>query len=406
MNPYQHLIDSKRKFTWLIVILGSLIAIGPLAIDMYLPAFSAIGKSFDASESAIQLSLTAYFIGMALSQLFYGPIIDRFGRKIPLFFGLTIFVIASIACYFVNDVDHFIILRFFQALGSCAGIVIPRTIVRDIFSPQESARVFSHLILVMGLAPILAPIIGGFFLTYFSWRAIFAFLTFFGIFSLFSAYFFLPETKGANKDDKISYALKKYSGILKDRNFVTCAISGGLVMGSMFAYITGSAFIYLEIFKTTAQNYSWVFATNALGFVLAAQVNVRLLKKFSLEKILGNVLFAPAIIGLVVIILGNNQPTFWPFSIVLFFFLASVGMIIPIATAMALANQSAHAGSASAMFGTLQFIIATFTSFLVSNLHDDTTLPMSLIVGSCGILALLIFRIFKKMSLKTGSKKS
>lgn len=396
MNPYQHLIDSRKKFIWLIVILGGITAIGPLAIDMYLPALSAIGESFDASESVIQLSLTSYFIGVALSQLLYGPMIDRFGRKIPLFFGLAIFVIASIFCYFADNVNHFIILRFFQALGACAGMVIPRTIVRDIFSPQESARVFSHLVLVMGLAPILAPLVGGFFLLHFTWRMIFAFLTFFGIFSLFFTYFFLPETKSANKNDKISDALRKYSGILKDKNFVTCAISGGLVMAGMFAYITGSAFIYLEIFKTTPQHYAWVFGSNAFGFVLAAQINARLLKKFSLEKVLEKIFFVPAIVGLVLIILGSNQPTFWPFSVILFCFLASVGIVIPTTTAMALANQSVHAGSASALLGTIQFLLATFTSFAVSKFHDGSTMTMSLIIGSCGILALLIFKNLKK----------
>jgi DHA1 family bicyclomycin/chloramphenicol resistance-like MFS transporter len=394
MNSYQHLIDSKRKFIWLIVILGSIIAIGPLAIDMYLPAFSAIGKSFGASESAIQLSLTSYFIGTALSQLLYGPIIDRFGRRIPLFFGLAIFVITSTACYFARSAEDLIILRFFQALGACAGVVIPRTIVRDIFTPQESARVFSHLMLVMGIAPILAPLAGGLLLEHFTWRAIFAFMIFFGIFSLFSAYFFLPETKGANKDDKISNALKKYSGILKDRNFLVCALSGGLIMAGMFAYITGSPFIYIEIFHIPAKNYSWVFGANAFGFVFFAQINARLLKKISIEKILGKIFFMPAILGVILIFLGSNQPSFWPFTITIFFFIASIGMINPSTTALALANQQAHAGSASALLGTLQFIIATITSFSVSKFSDGTTLPMSLIVGSCGILALLIFKSF------------
>lgn len=393
MNPYEHLINSKKKLVLLILILGGITTIGPFSIDMYLPAFAAMAKSFDAPESLIQLSLTSYFVGVALSQLLYGPIVDRFGRKIPLFGGLIIFLLASIACYFAKDPYDLIFFRFFQAVGACAGMTIPRTIIRDIFSPQESARMFSHLILVMGVAPIIAPVVGGFLVLHFSWKAIFGFLIIFGILALISAYFFLPETKGSNKDDKISHALKKYSGILNDKNFVIHALSGGLVMAAMFSYITGSPFIYTEFFKILPQEYGMIFGVNAFGFILASQINAQLLKRFSVETVLEKILFVPAILGIILVGISFNNPNFWIFTIVLFFLLASVGMILPGATAMALANQSKHTGSASAMLGTIQFTIAAFTSFAVGKFNDGSALPMALIIAACGILALVIFQL-------------
>ena len=195
MNPHLPLIDSRRKFIFLILILGGVTAIGPLTIDMYLPAFSAIARGFNAPDNLVQLSLTTYFAGLAVSQLIYGPIIDRFGKKLPLFFGLCLFVITSIACCFVTSIEQLIVMRFFQAMGACIGVVVPRAIVRDIFSPQESARIYSHLMLVMGLAPILAPMIGSFVLVIFGWQAIFALLASFGVICLVVSYFTFPQTK-------------------------------------------------------------------------------------------------------------------------------------------------------------------------------------------------------------------
>ncbi len=223
-----HRPQTQKAFLLLILVLGSVTAIGPLTIDMYLPAFSAIAKNFAASENLVQLSLTTCFVGLAFGQLFYGPIIDRFGKKLPLFVGLGIFVASSIACCFVENINQLILWRFFQALGACACLVIPRAIVRDIFTPQESARVFSHLMLVTGLAPILAPMLGSFVLVFFSWKAIFIFLTAFGILCLWLCQVAIRQTKGPNPQEKISGALKKYLEILQDRNFVVCAVSGGL----------------------------------------------------------------------------------------------------------------------------------------------------------------------------------
>lgn len=394
-TEHQHLVDSRKKLIFLILILGGVIAIGPLTIDMYLPAFSAIAQSLDASESLVQLSLTTYFIGIALGQLAYGPIIDRFGKKPPLFFGLSLFIISSIACLFVKNIEQLIFWRFFQALGACAGAVVPRSIVRDIFSPQESGRVFSHLMLVMGIAPILAPVFGSFILALYGWKAIFVFLTCFGFICLAVSYFIIPETKGANPDEKMSNAFKKYLGILRDKNFVVATLCGGLTMAGIFSYITGAPFSYLTFFGLSAKEFSLLFSINSIFFIIASQINARLLRKYSMEKVLEKVLLIPAIAGIALVFCGFYDHGFMPITLSLSLYLFSVGAILPSSSALAMANQSVHSGSASALLGTIQFILAAITSFLVGKLNNGDPSAMCLIVGSCGILAFLVYKLFK-----------
>lgn len=396
MNDHQHLVDSRKKFIFLIMILGSVTAIGPLTIDMYLPAFSAISKGLSAPEHLVQLSLTTYFVGLALSQLLYGPIIDRYGKKLPLYFGLSLFLISTIACCFVTNIHELIFLRFFQAMGACIGIIVPRAIVRDIFSPQESARVFSHLMLVMGLAPILAPLFGSVILGLFGWKAIFVFLTIFGIFCITVSHFAIPQTTKPNPDEKISHALQKYWEILQDRTFLVSSLCSSLVMSGLFAYITASPFAYLGFFGLSAKRYSLIFACNSIGFVIMSQINAYFLKKISLEKVLDKMFFIPVISGIALIIVGTNFPSFWPFTIALFTFVASIGAIIPNTSALALSKQMHHSGSASALLGTIQFIFATAMSFTISKLHDGGIHTMSIIIGSCGIIACTAFKFFRK----------
>ena len=402
MNPHLHLIDSKRKFIFLILILGGVTAIGPLTIDMYLPAFSAIARGFNAPDNLVQLSLTTYFAGLAVSQLIYGPIIDRFGKKLPLFFGLCLFVITSIACCFVTSIEQLIVMRFFQAMGACIGVVVPRAIVRDIFSPQESARIYSHLMLVMGLAPILAPMIGSFVLVIFGWQAIFALLASFGVICLVVSYFTFPQTKKPDRDEKISNALKKYWGILHDRTFVICALSGSFVMASLFAYINASPFAYLEFFGLSSKRYSLIFALNSLGFIMMSQINAYFLKKYSIEKVLRFALLIPVVSGSVLIFVGHYHPNFWLFTVTFFVFLGSVGMIAPNTSALALSNQSKHSGSASALLGTIQFTFATLMSFLISRLHDGGISSMTIVIGVCGISSCVVYRLFHKPYLNQG----
>ena len=374
----------------LLLALGSVIAIGPLTIDIYLPAFNAIGDDLKSSERMIQMSMTSYFLGITFGQISYGPIIDRFGKKPPLFFGLMLFALASIGCYFATNIEQIIIFRFLQAIGACAGTIIPRAVVRDLFSPQDSGRIFSHLILVIGLAPILAPLIGNFFLEQFGWRAIFVFLFCFSIFCLLIAYFVIPETKGANKDERISTAFRKYWGILHDRQFIFSSLTGGLMIGGLFSYITASPAVYLDYFELSSRQYGWIFSINSIGFMIASQVNAQLLKKNLISVVLNKIILAPMIIGIMLITCPLN---FWCITSLFFLFLCSCGMIFPNTTALALANHPKHSGSAAALLGTIQFGIASISSFLVGCFNDQSLIAAKLIVGICGIAACLTNKI-------------
>lgn len=384
-----------KNFIFLILVLGAITMIGPLAIDMYLPAFSNIAQDLKAQHNEVELSLTSYFIGMVLGQLIYGPLIDRFGKKPPLFVGLSIFIITSIFCCFITNIQQLIILRFFQAFGVCAAMVIPRSIVRDIFSTQESAQVFSHLMLVMGVAPILAPILGSIILLKFDWRGIFIFFTIFGILCLVISHQFIPNTKMANKDEKFFKVFKKYSLILHDRNFVICALSSGFIMAALFGYITGSPSLYMNFFNMTAQEYAMLFALNSVGFIASAQINAKILKKMAIENILSKSLLILASAGVALILAATYCPVFEVFLLMFFIFLSAIGAVSPNLTALALKNQLNNSGSASALLGAIQFTFAVIASFLISYLPFEGFISMCFIVGFCGFAAYLPYRFFK-----------
>jgi DHA1 family bicyclomycin/chloramphenicol resistance-like MFS transporter len=391
---------TKQSFTLLILILGSLTAIGPLAIDMYLPAFSAMAGYFSVKESEVQLSLASFFIGIAIGQIFYGPIVDRFGKKIPLLVGLTIFIISSAFCLIATDISQIITLRFIQALGSCACFVIMRAIVRDLFSPQESAKVFSYLMLIMGLAPIVAPFFGSLLLIKFSWKAIFVFLTLFGIVLVIGTIFFLPESKAGNKDDKISHAFRKYTGILKDKNFLYYCLTTGFAGAGMFCYIAGSPFVIIELFSVSPKHYSWIFGVNAFGLIVVSQINRHLLRYFEMKKILNWGLFfiLTSSISLILIGIYSNyyQLNIWHIVLPIFIYVSCIGITNPNGTALSLANQYTHTGSASALLGTIQFSIAAFGAFLVSKFHNETAIPVLTAMGLCGIIAFLVNYFWQK----------
>lgn len=349
-----------------------------------------MAKYFATQQSQIQLTLSSYFIGIAFGQILYGPIIDRFGKKIPLICGLLIFVISSFLCALTYKIDHLILLRFFQAIGACSCFVIMRAIVRDLFSPKESAQVFSYLLLVMGIAPILAPLLGGFVFIHFGWQAIFWFLGWFAVLLIIVSALYLPESNAGDKTQKFSKSLEKYWHILQDKNFLFYSLSGGFSASGMFIYITASPFVIIDLFGVAPENYGWIFGLNAFGYVLAAQINGRLLKFFEISQIL-NVTFKLSLISAILLILcGLYFSNLWSLSIALFMYIALIGIITPNCTALALANQNINSGSASAMFGTLQFSICAIGAFLVSHFHNQTALPMVLAISFCGFTAFLI----------------
>lgn len=373
----------------IILILGLLSAFGPLSIDMYLPALPGIANDFQAPLSSVQLSLASFFVGIAVGQIFYGPVTDRFGRKKPLYVGLVLYAIASFFCATTNSVDGLIVFRFIQALGSCAGMVISRAVVRDLYQPHESAKIFSLLMLIMGVAPILAPVLGGAMMTTLGWRSIFWFLTAVSVATLIAVAFFLKETAVIDPENRISKALTNYLEVLKDKQFTGYSLSMSFVYAGMFAYITGSSFVFIEHFKLSPGQYSVLFGVNALGLIIFSQVNGRLLRNNTPERILQVVLPGTALAGFCLLLVGLFSAPLWAVCVPLFCYILTMGMIAPNASACALANQKKAAGSASAMMGTIQFTVSALCSAAVSRLHDGTMVPMTAVMFGCAVVALV-----------------
>lgn len=375
-----------------ILILGALSAFGPLAIDFYLPGFPAMAQAFATDEKHIQLTLAVYFLGLSIGQLVYGPIADRFGRRVPLLVGVGLFTAASFACAFAPSLDWLIGARFVQALGGCAGMVLSRAIVSDKCDAVGSAKVFSQLMLVMGLAPILAPMLGGLLVNLYGWQAIFIVLTCFSALAALAVALGLPESLPANVPRQpLSGALRQYGRLLKDREYLGHALTGGISMAGMFAYIAGSPFVFIQLYGVPAEHYGWLFGSNAAGFILVAQVNARLLAKRGPAFLLSRMVWLYLAAGLTLLgISALHTEQLWPLLIPLFICIASLGCIIPNASACAMSGQGARAGSASALLGCLQFSVAAAAAWLVGVLHDGSAMPMAMVISLCGILAVSI----------------
>jgi len=371
-------MNRELPLSWLLV-LGALTAFAPMAIDMYLPAFPQIASSLHTDASQVQLTLAACFLGFAIGQLIYGPLSDRFGRKPPLHAGISLFVLASLACALANTIDALIFWRFLQALGGCAGMVISRAIVRDRFTAQEAARMFSLLILVMGLAPILAPLFGGGLLRITSWHAIFVALAVFGLLCGFFTWKVLDETLPVANQQSLHpvILLKAFRDILRERQFHGHVLVAGFSHAGMFGYITSSSFVFIDHFGVPPEHFGWLFGSNAAGLIGMSQVNRHLLKTRSTDQILrlGNAI--AMVCGLLLLAAASfASAPLWLIALPLFGFVASLGMTLPNASANALAPFGQRAGTASALIGTIQFLFAALAATVVSVL-PGTLMPAS-----------------------------
>lgn len=383
-----------KKHLRTILILSALVAFAPMSIDMYLPALPALERYFATDTASVQHTLAAFFVGLAAGQLLYGPLADRHGRKPPLYFGLVLYVAVSAGCALAPDISSLIVLRFLQAVGGCAGMVVARAVVRDLYDRQESARVFSILLMVMGIAPIVAPIAGGYLLALSGWRSIFWVLALFGAACLIAVKWGLPETLPQGQPRiPLSHAMRNYAGLLADRRYLGYALSGGFGQAGMFAYISGSPFVFIDLYGVPAHAYGWLFAANAAGIVAFTQMNRRLLLRHDSDRLLdfGNLagflaclpLLAAAISG-VAGLAGLLLP--------LFFIVSLRGLTFPNASAGAMAPFPEKAGSASALLGSVQFGIAAVASAAVGVFNDGTALPMAGVIAVCGFLAFVTYR--------------
>jgi DHA1 family bicyclomycin/chloramphenicol resistance-like MFS transporter len=386
--------DVARASVSFTILLGSLTAFDPLSIDMYLPAFPNIGKDLLASSAQVELSLSSFFIGLAVGQIIYGPLSDRYGRKKPLLAGMSVYFVSCFACAYSHSIHMLIFFRVLQALGGCSGMVIARAIVRDVFEKQRAAQIFSLLMLVMGVAPVLAPLAGGYVVKYFGWRAIFEVLGTLSLVSSICSLLFLPETHPPSRErPSIVSSLRGAGAILRDKEFLGYALTGGTVMAGMFAYIAGSPFVFINLFGVRPEHYGWIFGLNAMGIIIASQINGVLLRKFHLESIVRVVVCCTCVFAIGLFVASRLSHSMVAYLIPLFLFITTIGFTVPNTNAGALAHQRQRAGTASSLVGTMQWSIACLASFLVSMLHNGTSGPMTEMILASGLSGFLIFQI-------------
>jgi DHA1 family bicyclomycin/chloramphenicol resistance-like MFS transporter len=389
-------LNSKKKHIKLILILGSLTALGPFSIDMYLPGFSGIAKDLNTSVANVALTLSSYFIGISAGQLLYGPLLDRFGRKKPLYIGLLVYILASLCCVFVKDIDTFIGLRFIQAVGSCAATVASVTMVRDLFPVKEIPKVFSLLMLVVGLSPMLAPTIGGYVTNSFGWHAVFLILMFLGVFVLIASYVGLPNSYESDKSISLKPKpiLNNFLNVLKEPQFYTYAFTGAVAFSGLFTYVAASPVLFMDIYKVDAKTYGWIFAFMSVSFIGASQLNSLLLRKFSSEQMVFGALITQLFIAIIFLTAAINQYLdLYGTIIMLFLFLGCLGITNPNTAGLTLAPFRTNAGSASALMGALQLGFGSLASFLVSHFVKDSLIPMVVLMTITTFSAFIILNI-------------
>ncbi|MFD9893085.1 multidrug effflux MFS transporter [Amycolatopsis sp. NPDC059027] len=375
------------------LILGGLSAFGPLSIDMYLPALPAMAGDLRAADTTVQLTLTAFIVGLAIGQLVLGPLSDMLGRRRPLIAGLALYVLGSVLCALSPNAELLITARGIQAVGAAAGIVIARATVRDLFSGIAMTKFFSVLMLVNGLAPILAPIIGGQLLNWTSWHGVFVALAAFGALLLIVVVLALPEPLPVElrSSARFGEVLRSYAALLTDRVFVGYALASGLMFGGLFAYISGSSFALQEVYGLSPQAFSLVFGLNGVGIVLAGQLNGRLVGRFTERALLSAGLIVFAVSGVGVLAAAAGGLGLIALLVPLFVMIASIGLVAPNSSSLALAEHARSAGAASALLGVVQFVVGGFATPLVGLGDKGSATPMALVMAGFGVLALLAY---------------
>lgn len=396
------MILSKQTKNKIIFVLGVLSAIGPLSIDMYLPAFKNIAEVLHCSQVDVGYTLSSFFFGICLGQLIAGPMLDHFGRKKVLYIGLGIYVVSSVGCSLSTSVDQLIVLRFIQALGSSVGTVAPNAVVRETFEEQDRPKVLSLLILILGVSPILAPTIGSIILTSFHWPSIFLLLAVIMFTMIFLIKAWLPENPNqlrANERPAISLRsiAKGYLAAFQEKRFLGFAIAGATGAGSIFAFVTGAPLTFLNYFQLNEQQFGWVFAIIASGIISASQLNAIILKRFTSIQILSFALPLQLFFG-VIMAVGSHFELLNMYTLIflLFSMLACQGLIFPNMATVALAPIEKNAGSASALMGAMQMAFGSFSSSMVGLLFNGTAFATAIVMCLCAGTATTIFYLVKK----------
>jgi MFS transporter, DHA1 family, multidrug resistance protein len=378
------------------LILGALTAFGPMSIDMYLPALPTVAVSFGTSPSRVQLTLSAFFLGFGAGQLVYGPLSDRWGRRPLLLVGTGFYLIASFLCAVATGVQWLIPFRLLQGLSACAGPLIARAIVRDVYDRDRAAYMLSLLMLIMGAAPLLAPLLGGQLLLAAGWRSIFAVQGAFGALCFLAAWLGLAETLDeANRSHAgLGTMVARYGTLLRSRGYVGYALSSGAAFAGMFAYFAGSPFVFIRLYGVPPQNYGFLFALNVIGLMSCAAVNSRLVLRYGPDRVLRRGVAAVAVAGAA---LALTAITGWGglagLVIPLLVFISSISFISANAMAGALATSRHVAGTASALVGTIQFGLGALSGAAVGAFYNGTAVPMAAVIALTGLMSLLAHRL-------------
>lgn len=398
-------MNSKKYFS-LILILGSLTALGPFSIDMYLPAFPVIAKDLNTTTEQVAVSLSSFFIGISLGQLLYGPLLDKFGRKKPLAIGLSLYILASLGCVFVTSLNQLIVLRGIQAIGSCAAAVASVAMVRDLFPVKDSAKVFALLMLVVGVSPMLAPTIGSYVTILFGWHAIFIMLIGLGVVNLVASMLWLPANYKPDTSISLMPApiIKTFLSVIAEPYFYTYALTGAMAFAGLFAYVAGSPVVFMEVFNVSTELYGWIFAILSVGLITSSQINSILVKRYRSESIV----FVALSIQLVLTMFFCFGAYFNWFNLLetislLFLFLSCLGFINPNTSALSLSPFKKNAGSASALMGAIQMGVGAFASSILSMISTKSSVPMVAVMACSSLIAMMIL-LFGRYRLKSAKQ--
>jgi DHA1 family bicyclomycin/chloramphenicol resistance-like MFS transporter len=357
---------------------------------MYLPSMPLLEKVFNATTAQVQVTLVTFLLGFALGQSGYGPLTDRFGRKPPLYFSLALFVFSSLACAFSTSVTALAVFRLLQAIGACGGAVVSRAMVRDLFPPVDLRRIFSMLVLVLGVSPLISPFIGGYLLVWFGWKSIFVTQASLGAVTLVAMHFRLAESLAPENVHPLhmDHVIATYLHLLRDRTFLGASLVCGFSSAGMFAYIASAPFVFINLYKLPPQRFGWLFGFIAAGMIGASQVNGRMSHKIALWRVLrvanlvqlgsGFAVLATAATGF-----GGMIGIFAP----VFVYMCATGFVFPNGNAIAMIRHGNMAGTASALLGTNQFVIAAATTIVLGAIDNSSAMPMAIVIAGCGVAA-------------------
>jgi len=373
-------------------LLAALHAFAPLTTDMYLPALPTLERVFHASTADVQRTLSAFFLGFSCGQSLWGPITDRYGRRAPLYFSLVTFFLTSAGCALAPTIEVLIVMRLLQAISACGGAVIARAMVRDLFPPEETRRAFSTLIMLNATAPAIGPLIGGVMLAWLGWASIFWALALASAAALLLMHFLLPESlpPGARQPLNLGHVFSTYGMLLRDRTFLGASLATGLASAGMFVYITGSPFVFIEIYKITPQQFALLFGVNALGIIAVSNLNARVLHRYPAARILKAANLIQCASGLALVLAAVTRAGVLLTWLPLFTYVSCIGLTFPNGSALSMAKHARMAGMASALLGTNQFALAAIATAILGVIPSVTPVPMAVMIAICGCLAVTI----------------